>query len=176
MHWDARHSELGLAPAVRGCPAPELEALESLLPTRGLALELACGRGELAVWLAGRGMRVHAVDVSPVAIAHARALALRAERADRCDFDVFDLDAGLPDTPPVDLLLCRCFRDPRLDRAIVERLAPGGRIAIVALSEVGARPGRFRARPGELREAFSDLERLSDGEADGIAWIVARRA
>jgi hypothetical protein len=43
------------------------------------------------------------------------------------------------------------------------------------LSEVGASAGRFRARPGELRDAFGHLETLDEGEADGMAWILVRR-
>jgi SAM-dependent methyltransferase len=175
LHWDDRHAELGLAPIGRGCSPPELAAFEPLFPTHGLALELACGRGEGALWLASRGMSVHAVDVSPVAIELARELAERSGFADRCKFEVRDLDGGLPDTPPVALLLCQCFRDPRLDRALVARLAPGGLLAMVVLSEVGGEPGRFRAKPGELREAFHDLDILASAEADGIAWIVARQ-
>lgn len=88
---------------------------------------------------------------------------------------VHDLDAGLPDTPAMDLVLCYLFRDERLDRPLMELLRPGGVLAVTSLSEVGAGPGRFRARPGELREAFGSLEITDEGEADGTAWIVARR-
>jgi len=106
----------------------------------------------------------------------ARQLATESGAADRCRFDVFDLDKGLPEGPPVDLLFCHLFRDPGLDHAIVERLAPGGILAMAALSEVGADPGRFRVGPGELREAFGSLDLLVDGEEEGVAWIVARLA
>jgi hypothetical protein len=115
------------------------------------------------------------VDVSPVGIALARSLTTLYGLQDRCRFDVFDLDAGLPAGPLVDLLLCHLFRDPRLDGAMIERLAPGGMLAVAVLSEVGAGPGEFRARPGELRAAFGTLETVDEGERDGIAWILARR-
>lgn len=115
------------------------------------------------------------LDVSPVGIALARTLTSLYRLDDRCRFDVVDLDDGLPPGPPVDLLLCHLFRDPRLDGAIVERLAPGGMLAVAVLSEVGADPGEFRARPGELRDAFGVLEIIDEGEGDGIARILARR-
>lgn len=157
-------------------PPSAFAHVEHLFPTEGIALELACGVGRGAVWLASRGMDCWGLDVSPVGIALARNLASRYLMEDRCRFDVVDLDHGLPAGPPVDLVFCHLFRDPRLDGAIVERLAPGGMLAVAALSEVDAGPGKFRARPGELREAFGVLEILDEGEGDGIARILARRS
>lgn len=175
-HWDARYTDLGMAPADAAIAPPVFASFEALFPTRGRALELACGRGRGAIWLASRGMQVHGVDVSSVAIDLARQLALRSGYADRCSFDVVDLDGGLPECAPVDLLLCHLFRDPRLDRAIIERVAPGGLLAVAVLSEVGAAAGRFRAAPGELRAAFGELERLVEGEGEGRAWLLGRRS
>ncbi len=145
-----------------------------LFPTAGRALDLACGPGLGAVWLARRGLEVRGLDVSSVAIDQARDLARLAGVGDRCHFDVFDLDDGLPAGAPVDVILCHKFRDRRLDRAIVERLAPGGLLAIAALSEVGAASGPFRAVPGELPAAFADLEQIAADEGDGQAWLLAR--
>lgn len=173
-HWDERYREYGPAPEGT-VPPPLLAPHEHLFPATGSALELACGRGRCAVWLAARGLHVWGVDVSPVAVGLARDLASRHGVADRCRFDVVDLDGGLPEGPPVDLVLCHWFRDARLDRPVVDRLAPGGLLAMVVLSEVDVGPGSFRARPGELRDAFSDLEILAEGEAGGEAWLLARR-
>lgn len=178
-HWDERYSELGMAPvdAEDSNPAPPIFAhVEHLFPSEGLALEVACGRGRGVAWMARRGLEVWAVDVSPVAIDLTRRLVQAYGVGDRCHLMVHDLDAGLPDTPPVDLLLCYLFRDERLDEALMDRLAPGGVLAVATLSEVDAGPGRFRARPGELREAFGSLEILDAGEAHGTAWLVARRS
>jgi len=127
------------------------------------------------MWLAIRGMHVWGVDVSPVAIDLAHELTSLSGVADRCRFDVVDLDRGLPKGPPVDLLVCHLFRDQRLDQAMIERLAPGGLLAVAVHSEVGVGPGPFRARPNELRDAFGELDVLTDGEAEGMAWVVARR-
>ncbi len=174
--WDQRYAERDLA-QVGQVSAPSVFATcESLLPSAGYALEIACGRGQAALWLAARGMQVHAVDISPVAIGQARSALAKSEYAERVRFEIFDLDQGLPVGPPCALVLCCNFRDPRLDQAMLGRLAPGGILAIAALSDVGAaRPGSFRARPGELRRAFAALELLKDGEGDGRAWLVGRR-
>jgi SAM-dependent methyltransferase len=120
-------------------------------------------------------MEVHGVDVSRVAIDLARKLVSRSGFGDRCRFEVVDLDHGLPEGPPVDLLLCHLFRDARLDRAMIDRLAPGGLLAVATLSEVDVGPGSFRAEPGELRAAFGELELLVEGESKGRAWILGRR-
>lgn len=175
LRWDRRYTDRPAAspdePALPGVFLPFADDF----PTGGQGLDLACGRGEAAVWLARRGVAVCGFDVSAVAIAHARALAQRCGVTDRCRFDVVDLDDGIPPGPPVDMLICNRFRDPRLDHAIVERLAVGGLLAVSALSEVGGSPGPFRAEPGELRIAFGDLEGVAGDEADGLAWLLARR-
>lgn len=177
-HWDERYAELGMAPVDAddaNLPPPVFAHVEHLFPTEGRALEIACGRGRGVVWLARRGLEVWGVDVSPVGIDLARRLAEAYGVAGRCHLAVHDLDRGLPGGPPADLVLCYLFRDERLDEALMGRLAPGGVLAVAVLSEVGVGPGRFRARPGELADAFSRLEILEDGEREGMAWLVARR-
>jgi SAM-dependent methyltransferase len=173
--WDPKHQdEESRAPAQPALPAVFAPHAD-LFPTSGQALDLACGRGEAAVWLAQRGLHVWGLDVSPVAVDLARALAVASTAPDRCRFDVVDLDEGLPAGPPVDVIHCHLFRDPRLDTAVVERLAPGGVLAIAVLSEVGYGRGPFRARPGELPAAFGQLSVLAEGQAAGIAWLLGRR-
>jgi hypothetical protein len=109
-----------------------------------------------------------------VAISQARQLAKRSGVGGSCRFDVVDLDGGLPAGAPVDVILCHKFRDRRLDRAIIDRLAPRGILAMAALSEVDAAPGPFRATPGELPAAFAALDVIVAGEGRGQAWLLAR--
>ena len=174
--WDQRYAERERAPLGEICAPSILATHEDWLPSAGLALELACGRGQAALWLAARGMQVHAVDISPVVIGQAQAMLVQSGYAERVRFEAFDLDQGLPAGPPCALLLCQNFRDARLYSPMLQRLAPGGILAITTLSEVGAvRPGPFRARAGELRHAFAALELLDEGDRDGTAWLVGRR-
>lgn len=146
------------------------------LATCASAIELACGGGSASLWLASHGADVTGYDVSPIAIAQARQAAVEHGLEQTCRFDVVDLDNGLPSGDQVELVLCHMFRDAALDESIRSRLAPKGLVAIACLSEVGAAPGRFRATPGELNMAFSDLTPLISGEQDGVAWLVARSA
>ncbi len=173
--WDERYTAQG-PPRVSEVGPPDILARHAkLFPAGGEALDLACGQGRAAVWLARRGLDVWGWDISPVAVGQARELAQRAGVGDRCRFDVADLDDGLPPGPPADVVLCHKFRDQRLYRALVGRLKPGGVLAIVVLSEVGAAPGPFRAAAGELPAAFADLDPLAAGEGRGHAWLLARR-
>ncbi|MBO0866159.1 MAG: class I SAM-dependent methyltransferase [Mycobacterium sp.] len=174
IRWDETYARQGPASVSPSDPFPVFAPYRDAFPTSGQALDLACGQGLGAVWLARRGLDVWGLDVSPVAIGQARDLARLSGVDGRCRFDVVDLDDGLPAGPPVDVVLCHKFRDRRLDRAIVERLAPGGVLAVSSLSEVGGTPGPFRARPGELPAAFTDLEVIAAGEGDGETWLVAR--
>lgn len=177
--WDQRYAARAPAGVEEVGPPSAFADLVTSLPTEGAALELACGEGTAAVWLAERGLRVRGVDGSPVAIDRARLLAERAEVADRCTFGLADLDGGLPDGPPVDLVLCHLFDAPDLDDQLVARLAPDGVLAVAVLSEVGGVAGRFRVAPGALLERFggrSGLQVLDHREGDGVARLLARRA
>ncbi|KUI16993.1 SAM-dependent methyltransferase [Mycobacterium lehmannii] len=175
VRWEERYQSREAPRAV----AAELPAVfapfANEFPTEGRALDLACGLGSASVWLARRGMEVWGVDISATAIRRARDLAARSGVSDRCRFDVVDLDLGLPAGLSVDAVVCHRFRDTRLDQPIIERLAPGGLLAISALSVVDAEPGRFRVAPGELVAAFAELTVIAAGEGNGEAWLLARK-
>jgi SAM-dependent methyltransferase len=172
--WDERYTTHGPPPVSAVGPPDILARHADLFPTEGRALDVACGQGMAAVWLARRGLEVWGLDISAVAVSQARDLARRSGVGNRCRFDVADLDDGLPAGPPVDVVLCHKFRDRRLDQAMLGRLKPGGLLAIVVLSEVGASPGAFRATAGELPAAFPGLGPLAAGEGRGYAWLLAR--
>ena len=173
--WDRRYASLPAVTPEKICLPVVFQPFSHLFPTAGTAWDLACGRARAAIWLAQRGMTVSGYDVSPVAVAEARLLARRYGCAARTRFAVADLDDGLPPGDPVDVVLCLNFRDPRLDEPMQSRVRRGGLLAISALSEVGAGPGRYRVAPGELARAFDALDVLACGEADGQAWLLARR-
>lgn len=172
QHWDDRYRDAG--PAEPVLPA-RFEPFLSPPDGIGTALELACGFGQASVWLAIQGVETSAYDISPVAIAAATELADQHGVAGRCSFAVADFDEGLPDTDQVDLILCNLFRDARLDQVVMDRLRPGGILAVAALSEVGAAPGRFRVAPAELNTAFAALDPVASDESGGVAWLVARK-
>ncbi|MCV7281697.1 class I SAM-dependent methyltransferase [Mycolicibacterium flavescens] len=175
VRWDECYLNQA-PPDVSAVRRPQVFApFEAEFPAEGRALDIACGLGAASVWLARRGLDVWGVDISRKAIDHARELANRVGVGKRCRFVVVDLDDGLPVGPPVDVVLCNRFRDSRLYAPIIDRLAPGGLLAISVLSSVGVKPGRFQAAPGELTTAFAQLEVIAAGEGDGEAWLMARK-
>jgi methyl halide transferase len=76
LDWDAIYRQ-GTPPWETGAAAKELiRVLDEGIVRPGTALELGCGTGADAIWLAGHGFEVTAVDVSPMAVERAR---VRAE-------------------------------------------------------------------------------------------------
>ena len=119
----------------------------------GKALDLACGNGRNALWLAGRGWDVTAVDSSADAIASLKAL------APRVDARIADLEKGEfaiePETWDVALIMRYLQRD--LFAPAKLGLKPGGVVIASALLEDPATPdARFRVKRGELRSYFED--------------------
>ncbi|MDL5158054.1 class I SAM-dependent methyltransferase [Actinomycetospora termitidis] len=169
MDWNDRFAASG--PGEPGPPSV-LVGREDLVPTTGRALDVACGRGTVAVWLAQRGLVVDALDAAPAGLALGRAAADAA--AVTVHWIEADLDEGLPVTGGYDVVVCQRFRDPALYPALAGVLAPGGLLVVTVLSVVGDAGGRFRAEPGELRGAFADLDVLVDEEGGGEAHLVAR--
>lgn len=180
MDWDERFARSGVG---RPGPPSVLVGREDLVPTSGRALDVACGRGTVAVWLAQRGLTVDALDASPAGLALGRELA--AAEGVEVAWHEADLDSGLPFAelhhppslrpPRYDVVVCQRFRDPLLYPTLAGLLAPGGLLVITVLSSVGDTGGRFRAGPGELSGAFGHLDVIVDEEGGGEAHLVARR-
>ncbi len=110
------------------------EIVPELTGTR--ALDLGCGEGADAIWLAEHGWMVVAVDVSTTALDRGRAAAAERGVADRIDFQQCDLDSGFP-AGEFDLVSAQFLHSPvEKDRpAILRRaaaaVAPGGTLLIV---------------------------------------------
>ena len=133
-----------------GRPNPVLvDVVGDLRP--GRALDLGCGEGGDAIWLARRGWRVRAVDVSATALDRAAADATTAGVADRIDFQRHDLAEAFP-AGAFDLVSAQYLHSPiefprvRVLREAAGAVTPGGLLLIVDHASV--RPGSW-AEPGE---------------------------
>jgi len=160
-------------------------ALAGALPSSGRALEIACGEGQLAIWLAGRGMRVDAVDISAAGLAKLTRHAAGGGVADRVRPIEHDLDRGLP-VLGGDYQLIACFHFPVLDLlpALKAALAPGGMLLLEVLTRANlARssrlPERSLAPRGALLDSARDLSVLFYREGiirgKGQAQLLAAR-
>lgn len=102
----------------------------------GRALDLGCGEGADAVWLAERGWNVVAVDVSETALGRARGAASSRGVSDRIDFIQLDLSDSFPDGT-FDLISSQFLHSTvRLDRQRIladaaHAVRPGGLLVIV---------------------------------------------
>jgi SAM-dependent methyltransferase len=122
-----RHAEL------TGRPSRFLvSAIEGSEP--GRALDLACGAGRHAVWLAERGWRVTGVDFSQVALAEARRLS--AARGVDVEWVTADVLVWATPAQAFDLVLLLYLQLPRHELRTVltnaaAALAPAGRLVVV---------------------------------------------
>lgn len=104
--------------------------------TPGRALDLGCGEGADAIWLARRGWRVTAVDISRVALDRAGRHAAEADVADRIDWQQADLATFFPGGI-FDLVSAQFLHSrgglPREEilRTAASAVAPGGVLLVV---------------------------------------------
>jgi SAM-dependent methyltransferase len=102
----------------------------------GRALDLGCGEGGDAVWLAERGWHVVAVDVSETALARAGAEARARGVLDRIDFQHHDLSDSFP-AGSFDLASAQFLHStvrlerPQILRNAAKAVAVGGLLVIV---------------------------------------------
>jgi SAM-dependent methyltransferase len=110
------------------------ELVEPMTP--GRALDLGCGEGADAMWLAERGWRVTAVDVSQTALDRAAADAAARNLLDRIDFQRHDLSESFPDGA-FDLVSAQFLHSTvpldrtRLLRRAAEAVVAGGTLVVV---------------------------------------------
>lgn len=129
--WDRRYAETDLVWSAE--PNRFVVAELADLPP-GRALDLAAGEGRNALWLAGRGWRVTAVDFSAVATDKGRRLAQRAGVV--VDWVIGDVLTYQPDGPGFDLVIIAYLHLPPADMSTVwsgavRALAPGGVLLVV---------------------------------------------
>jgi SAM-dependent methyltransferase len=156
--WN-EHYATGQTPWDSGEPDHELvAAVEAGKIPAGRALDVGCGTGTNALWLAAHGFDTLGVDLSPVAIDRARAK-LMAGAGSPCRFEVVDF---LEDPPqgPFDFVFDRgCFHvfdAPEVRERFAARvagvLAPGG----LWLSLIGSTEGAPRDT-GPPRRSARDI-------------------
>ena len=181
--WDERYRSKIHAEDFNAEPTPLVVEMAGALQP-GTALDLACGTGRNALWLARRGWRVTAVDGS--------AAAIETLRQKASDFGV-TVDARVADLQRPEYEIARaqwdlvtiCYYLQRdLFEPAKQGVKPGGvLIAIVHTTEGGEAPTQSRLKPGELVQYFEGWEVLHSYEGRpndlahrrAVAEIVARR-
>ena len=167
--WDERYRAGAFAG--RTHPSALLADWIDRLP-KGRALDLACGAGRNALFLARHGFDVTGVDISTAGLERARRSALDAGL--EIDWRQQDLDDGLMVSGAFDVICLFRYVNRNLMRSLSGLLAPGGILLIEehlavdpeALGAPLAGPSNpvFRVDPGELRNLTEDLELLHQEE------------
>ncbi|MDT0436672.1 class I SAM-dependent methyltransferase [Streptomyces sp. NPDC005840] len=135
VFWEKHYG--GLDPRLGTRPNAVLTALlADLAPATGTALDLGCGHGGDALWLAGQGWEVTAVDVSRTALDRVAGAAAAAGVGDRVRPRRHDLGETFPEGT-FDLVTATYFHTPvalaREDvlRRALRAVAPGGLLVVI---------------------------------------------
>jgi len=134
--------------------APKIEAriLQELAPRKHeRVLEVGTGSGYLTALLAHRAAHVHSVEIRPALAAFGRGN-LERHGADNVTLETGDAARGWPTRAPYDAIVLT-GSTPVLPRALLDQLAPGGRLfavvgeapVMVARLVACTAPGAFRS-------------------------------
>jgi len=148
--------------------APEaamvLSANQHLLPQRGCALDLACGRGGNALLLARHGLQTEAWDIAEAALSQLQQQA--ADEGLTLRTRPIDLDSEPLPQAAFEVICVSGFLKRPLCPAISAALKPGGVLFYQTFTQrrasdvSGPSNPEFLLAPGELRQLFDDLELL----------------
>lgn len=180
--WQRRYGERSYS--ARTHPTALLEEWLARLP-RGRALDLACGAGRNALYLAAAGYRVDAMDIATVALERGARTAL--ELGVEVNWIDVDLDTVELVADSYDLVVVARYLNRRLTDALLNSLRDGGYLLyeqhFLTEQEVdGPRARSFRLEPNELLEMFralrvlyyrEDLMADGDGRTMALAQLIA---
>ncbi|MEO9325633.1 class I SAM-dependent methyltransferase [Nocardioides sp. C4-1] len=147
----------------------------------GTAVDVGCGEGADAVWLAGRGWQVTGVDVSGVALERAAGHAAGAGVADRTQWLRADVFAREPIPTGVDLVTAAYVHVPPDDfeavyRHLAASVAPGGHLVVLAHHPDDAHTGLRNSELSHLLFTPDDVVRVLDpGEWEVVSARVLTR-
>lgn len=177
--WDRRWAE---QTHEHTTPPDWIGELESEFPKERRALDVACGAGRAALWLARRGFRVTAVDISPVGLARVEEVAC-AEGL-RVETQALDLEREPLPEGPWDLISCIAYLQRDLFPAFRDRLAPNGLLVcgnatLRNLERHDRPPARFLLGENELLRLCAPLRIVYYREGwvgdHAVARVVARK-
>ncbi|THB74684.1 MAG: methyltransferase domain-containing protein [Desulfobacteraceae bacterium] len=153
IKWNQRHAT----------PTADMEPSRILktyvhLAKKGRALDIACGQGRNAVYLAEQGFRVDAVDISGVALARLKDAHPELQTIHR-DLDTWQIPQGR-----YNLIINIRFMDRRLFPGIIKGLTSKG--ILIFESFISDNDDPYCLKPNELLSAFRTLRILFYEEKD----------
>jgi 2-polyprenyl-3-methyl-5-hydroxy-6-metoxy-1,4-benzoquinol methylase len=163
---------------------------EHLLPSGAAghdasALDVACGRGRNAIWLARRGLITRGIDRDPAVIHILNEEALRQRLPLRGDVVDLERDPVSLGSDLYDVVVVVHYLHRPLFPALLAAVRPGGLLVYETFTGAQAARGKptnpaFLLEPGELRELLQPLQILVEREGEFedkmLASVIARRA
>ena len=169
--WDERYRSA--ARIWSGEPNPQLVAEVAGRPP-GRALDVGCGEGADAIWLARQGWTVVATDISSVALERGAQHARDTDPAlpARIEWRQADLLAGPPEPASFDLVSAQFMQLPpelrtRLFTGLIAAVRPGGTLLVVGHHPSDLATGVPRPHLPEVFYSADEIAALLDD-----AWAV----
>jgi len=150
-------------------PSPWVMKFAPLITSGGSVLDLACGSGRHAIWLAGQGYSVDAIDRNTEAVAAMTGMPnINILIADLETADGYELARNYDG-----VIVSRYLHRPLL-KTLGEILKPGGVLIYETFMQGNERYGKpsnpdFLLKPGELQDIYSPLLNIvafEQGEVD----------
>lgn len=152
--WNARYA---FANQALPEPARVLIDGEAFLPDEGIALDIACGRGGNAFYMAARGLTVHAWDISSVAVDGI----VEHQKTNMNDAQLYPLVRDVVNNPPdpnsFDVIVVSRFLDRSICPNLVNALKPNG-VLFYQTFTAGLSNPDYLLRPQELPALFENLQ------------------
>lgn len=179
--WDAKYASGN--PNAAFAPDPLLIRHADLLTGNGLALDVACGVGQNAIWLSRQGYDVIAVDASLTGLRYGREIVAASDL--HVQFVAADLDRFALPHDTFALIIVFRFLDRALVPQLKRALIPGGLIVYQTfnINRLRATPQmarRYLLEPGELAQMFADFDLVETNDTTGIneemSYWIGRRS
>lgn len=162
--WDEKYASATLQTIANPCFA--LKQHSRLLPFNGKALELACGLGGNARFLAQCGLKVQAWDISDNALTVLNNWASIKQLP--IEPLITDLEQMLLPYQQFDVIVISRYLDRNLFSQLVSALKPEGLLIyqtfLAPVQENAPRNPDFYVKSGEFNQAWPELETLVYGE------------
>jgi len=180
--WDG---PLERTPTAPSGPSSWLVSNASLAPRGARSLDVACGRGRHALFLASAGYAVKAIDRDEARVAALEALARRLRLPLDAEVQDVESEGASLGEEEWELILVFQFLHRPLFPALVRALRPGGVLVYETFTTAQAARGRPTSpdhllEPGELERLVAPLEvlRRREGDFDGgsVASVVGRKS